>query len=97
MSDFKNTKFSNNVKALRKIPEELKALPQWVAWRLEVRDGKPTKIPVNPKTGGNARVDDPETWGEFALAEHYWQAHKDNGIAGVGFVFSEADPQRMVF
>ena len=74
------------------IPEELLVLPQWVCWRVEVRDGKPSKPPVNPKTGGYAKVDDPETWGEFEQAKRYWQAHKDNGIAGVGFVFSEADP-----
>jgi len=27
------------------IPAELKALPQWLLWRLETRDGKPTKVP----------------------------------------------------
>ena len=40
------------------IPPELKARPQWVAWREEVRNGKPTKIPVNVRTGGNAAVDE---------------------------------------
>jgi primase-polymerase (primpol)-like protein len=32
-----------------KIPQELKALPQWVLWKSEIRDGKPTKIPYCPQ------------------------------------------------
>ncbi len=27
------------------IPPELKARPQWVVWRQEVKDGRPTKVP----------------------------------------------------
>ena len=30
------------------IPTELKARDQWVAWRVEHRDGKPTKVPYDP-------------------------------------------------
>lgn len=70
---------------LKKIPPELKALPQWVCWR-------PNKIPVNPKTGRNAKADDPTTWGSFDHAVKYWQAHKNKGIAGIGFEFCANDP-----
>ena len=33
------------------IPAELKDRPQWVVWRLQTRDGKPTKVPFSPTTG----------------------------------------------
>jgi len=77
---------------LEHIPPELKGLPQWVSWSLEEREGKSTKIPKNPKTGGNAMANDPGTWGEFDLAVGHWEAHRNNGIAGVGFQFSTNDP-----
>ena len=71
------------------IPAELKELIQWVGWKFEVRDGKPTKIPIRPKTGEFAKSDDSTTWGGFGAAE---QAVRDYGLDGVGFMFSEADP-----
>ena len=70
---------------LDKIPPELKALRHWVCYR-------PNKVPVNPKTGDNAKADDPDTWGEFDQAVRHWEAHKDNGIAGIGYEFSGDDP-----
>ena len=75
-----------------KIPQELKVRPQWVCWSLEEREGKPTKVPKNPKTGGNAMANDPGTWGEFDLAVGYWEDHKNNGIAGIGYEFGADDP-----
>lgn len=53
--------------ALAAIPFELRALPRWVCWRLEPDPdgGKPKKIPVNPRTGGNAKINAPSTWGPF--------------------------------
>jgi putative DNA primase/helicase len=71
------------------LPAELKALPQWVAWRYEERDGRPTKIPKNPKTGKNARADTPSTWGTIEEAVAACQTH---GFDGIGFVFSQNDP-----
>lgn len=70
---------------LDKIPPELKAFPQWVCYRSN-------KIPVNPKTGDNAKADVPDTWGEFDQAVRHWAAHRGNGIAGIGFEFSPGDP-----
>jgi putative DNA primase/helicase len=74
------------------IPNDLKGYPHWVNWKLETRDGKLTKIPINPKTGGNAQSNRPETWGTFQEAEMFLGSQKDNRVAGVGFVFSEKDP-----
>ena len=42
------------------VPAELAVLPQWVAWRWEERDGKPTKPPLNPHTGQHASTTDPQ-------------------------------------
>lgn len=62
--------------------------PQFVAWRLEVRPGspKPTKVPYSPIHGGKASSTNPADWGT------YEQAAAMQGVAGVGFVFTERDP-----
>jgi len=39
------------VDELETIPETLHERDQWVCWREEERDGKPTKIPVTPGLG----------------------------------------------
>jgi len=41
---------------------------QWVAWKTERREGKPTKVPYSPGTGRRARSDDPDTWATRAAA-----------------------------
>src|SRR5262245_59895877 len=73
------------------IPAALKALRQWVCWRLEFRGKKWTKIPVNPHTGGNAESDAPASWGTFAETLAYHQSHPDT-TDGIGYVFSPDDP-----
>lgn len=71
------------------IPAELLDLPQWVTWRMELADGKPTKVPYSPATGHKASTTDPGTWGSYEQA--VWAA-ASRGHAGVGFVFSADDP-----
>ncbi len=39
----------------------MRDLRQWLCWRLEERDGKPTKIPYSPLTGSKASITDPKT------------------------------------
>ena len=68
------------------IPACLRQLPHWVTWKYVERNGKATKCPVNPKTGGLADATDPTTWGTFDEAIEAWR--KDPGLAGVGFVFA---------
>lgn len=65
------------LEALAAIPAELRALPRWVCWRLEPDPdgGKPKKIPVNPRTGGNAMINAPSTWGTFDEAATALQRH----------------------
>jgi hypothetical protein len=69
------------------IPDELKACGQWVAWEERQRDGKPTKIPINPKTGQMARANTSDTWAAFDTA--YQFSRQKN--CGIGFVFSIED------
>ena len=68
------------------VPAELKARRQWVCWRAETRDGKPTKIPyqVNRRT---AQTNQADTWMDYQTVCD----HLDN-FSGIGFVFSEDDP-----
>ena len=74
------------------IADELKTTDQWCCWRTEIRDGKkPTKIPVNAKTGRKAKSNDKTTWTPFAEAVSYYQNHKE-AIDGIGFFFSEDGP-----
>jgi len=63
------------------IPEELKALKQWVLWSYEDRSGKPTKTPKQTN-GWNASSNDPSTWSSWANVEEYEK---------IGFVFSAND------
>ena len=63
------------------------SLPQWVGWRLEQRDGKPTKVPVDPDSGHRAKTTDANTWGDSESAIAAIEKFKLNGI---GFVFTGA-------
>ena len=69
------------------IPGELKARPQWVAWRAVGE--KPDKVPYSAKTGRRASSTDLLTWGTF---EEALEAYENGDFAGLGFVFSSADP-----
>jgi hypothetical protein len=71
-------------------PACLRERRQWVAWRYIERDGKQTKAPVNPHTGGLADSTDPSTWGEFQ--DSFDACQQDANLAGVGFVFTPDDP-----
>jgi hypothetical protein len=64
------------------IPAELKALGCWVNWRLDQRDGKPTKIPIDPKSGQPASCNNPDTWGTYADA---LARFNNDSVDGVGF------------
>ena len=72
------------------IPRELRDRRQWVNYRREVRDGKPTKVPYDPRTGRRAESDNPATWATFD--EVVGALELGGRYDGVGFVFSEDDP-----
>jgi hypothetical protein len=76
------------------IPAELKALPQWVVWNYVRRQDKQgtwrwTKVPVNPRTGANAKANDPTSWGTYDEALQYHLTHNTDGI---GYEFAADDP-----
>jgi hypothetical protein len=67
------------------IPVELRDRDQWVVWRREEHDGKPTKVPCTT-TGQRASSTDPATWTSFE------DARSAEGFDGMGYVFSADDP-----
>jgi len=75
--------------SIEAIPQALKALSRWVAWRREERDGKPTKVPYNVLTGNKASVTDPDDWATFEQAIAAFEA---GGYDGIGFVLTADDP-----
>jgi putative DNA primase/helicase len=72
-----------------RIPAELRQRPQWVVWRTEERDGKPTKVPYRSDGSGHASSTDSDTWGRF---EDAVSAASNGKFAGIGFVFTANDP-----
>ena len=79
------------------IPEELKALSQFVVWRYETKntEGKATKIPYCPQTGYPASVIDPRTWSSFQAACDAFNRAKGQ-LAGIGFVLTKEDPYTFI-
>lgn len=78
---------------MNNIPQELKDLRQWVCYRIEERNGKPTKIPYRiDKAGrGNAKSNDPATWHTFE--DVVKSVNKPiNKFDGIGFIVSASDP-----
>lgn len=77
------------------IPTELKALDQWVCWRLETRPGedKPTKVPYTPRTGAKASAGKPETWSSFAVAVAAYKGTQPGArpYSGIGFELADND------
>lgn len=73
------------------IPEQLTERPQWVCWRLEMRDSKPTKVPYTPGTERRASSTDLMTWAPFEEAFAAYEAGEPP-YDGIGFVFCSADP-----
>lgn len=70
------------------LPTDLRGLHQWILWKAQVRDGKPTKVPYRVDGRTLASTTDPTTWTTFALA---WSAFKAGKSDGVGFVFTADD------
>jgi hypothetical protein len=68
-------------------PRELLVKPIWVAWDCSPRaDGRAKKTPLNPRTGGNAMANNPETWGTFEQAAEC--ALRLDNAGGVGFMLT---------
>jgi hypothetical protein len=75
---------------LSNLPNLLKDTPQWILWKMTVKNGKPTKVPCLAD-GTPVSVKEQTSWHPFedAVALH----HANRAIlAGVGFCFTEDDP-----
>lgn len=71
------------------IPASMRALPSWVLWRLEQRQGRPTKVPYRPDgSGRKASSTDASTWGSFDTASAFLEA-EEGRYSGLGFVVQE--------
>jgi len=81
--DFLNPNINN-------IPKGLKDLNQWVVWKAEHKNGKWTKVPYNPHTKKNAKVNDPKSWSNYETAINCYK--ESNGFDGIGFVLTVNDP-----
>ena len=72
------------------IPSILKSSCSFCVWRKEKRNGKPTKVPYDPKTGQLARTNDPSTFSDFATAmKTYVLGSGSNHWDGIGFRVSD--------
>jgi putative DNA primase/helicase len=75
--------YNGDLKNLPAALEPLTALPYWVLWRWEKRNGKWTKPPFQPN-GQHARSDDPSTWSTYdqviAVVDQY---------DGIGFMLPD--------
>ena len=89
---------------LKSIPQELREIPQWVAWMAapNPKKGKADKVPVDAKTGRPGSSTNPTTWASFDTATKFYHANlgkthtihtkdgiKTGPIAGIGFVLTE--------
>jgi predicted P-loop ATPase len=70
------------------IPQELRDSPQWVCWRYAHRPGdpKPTKEPINTRSGQLASTKNPETW---ASLDAVMKRFKAGRVDGIGYVFDD--------
>lgn len=73
------------------VPETLVDHDQWICWREAERDGKLTKIPIDPEQGEPASTTDSTTWTSFETALAAIE-QSEPSVDGIGFVFAEADP-----
>ena len=72
-----------------RIPDALKAIPQWLCWRWKLPEkegGRFGKPPVDAKTGKAGTSNDPATWSDFATAVARFR--KDKRLAGIGLALT---------
>ena len=82
---------SESIPTSRDLPDALTTRAQWLCWRAEERDGKMTKIPIDPTAGEFASTTDSDTWSDFETARD--RVTSSSAAAdGLGFVFTDDDP-----
>lgn len=88
-----NSKFYNDKKYEKNTPYGLRGRRQFICWdwkwtenKKDPSQSKWTKVPKNPKTGGNAMSNERSTWSEFETA---CKAVDKYGFAGIGVMFAD--------
>lgn len=68
----------------------MRALPNWVVWRLWHRDGSAIKVPIDPRTEEAARTNNPTTWRGYDEA---YQRYIESGwkYKGLGFILGDGN------
>ena len=69
-----------------RIPQEMKQTRRWVGYKVELRDGKQTKVPYCAINGDYAKSNDPSTWTIFRVAI---SGCVKFGFDGIGFMLGE--------
>jgi putative DNA primase/helicase len=59
---------------------DLASRQMWVGWRQEKRDGRPTKVPYDPRTGRRAESDNATTWASREEAESWTTKERGDGV-----------------
>ena len=80
--------------ALENIPEEMKALPQWVCYKAIPKEGHWGKRIESPITRELARNNRPSDWSDYQIAVRYAQKNNLDGVAFTltgGIVFIDMD------
>lgn len=65
-------------------PEELIKLDRWCVWKYVERNGRMTKLPINPLTGELAKSNDESTWADYKTA---CDVLNSTDADGLGFFF----------
>lgn len=85
---------SNKTSALDNILHQYRDRKQFVNWRIEIRDDRKIKLPINPVTLKNAKSNDPATWNSYALARKNVLAGKAEGI---GYMMMKSGDDYLLF
>ena len=62
------------------LPDKLIECALWCVWKYEDREGKPTKVPYNPRTGGRAQSNNPATFSDFKTAVAAFGRYQYDGM-----------------
>src|SRR5262245_56969140 len=60
-------------------PRRFRDKPKWVAWEFRLQGGGWKKVPINPCTGENAKINDASTWATFDEALAFYREHGADG------------------
>ena len=65
---------------LEYLPAPLREKARFCCWRYEERNGRKTKVPYNPRTGGMAQSNNPETFAPLPIAAGAMQNYDGLGV-----------------